>query len=462
MLHAGALTQAQFDEATARMQQGVRFGFALVDLGVCTLAQLAGWVRLQVTQIATSVLQIRTGRYAFFDSFVEQIVPEVGIALPTGRFMLPALREAPGLPLDDLARDEHLIVDLSPDPLMRFQDVTLKEDEGAVLSVIVRPMRARDIFQASGLPAQQAARALYALLALGMVVAAPVEEEKTQPAAAPARAQPSRSGTRLAEPPLGSTRDAAVVAPAEAEDPAEFEAEMNRLLSLSETGTYYQLLGVDANSAPQQIRNNFYQLARRFHPDRHMGRSEWIDPLQKLMHAATLAYRTLSDPNQRTGYDERIAKAGAFRLGAEKTEKQHTAEECLEAAKERLRAKNLAGAIVWLRKCVEIAPNDSKYRTMLARSLAAVPQYRKEAIEHFEAAIQLDPWNTSAYCQLGELYEEMQLPWRARALYQKILDVDHAHSKARERLRHLDAKEGKKEGKSPTFLGRLFTRGNSS
>jgi len=99
---------------------------------------------------------------------------------------------------------------------------------------------------------------------------------------------------------------------------------------------------------------------------------------------------------------------------------------------------------------------------MLARSLAAVPQYRKEAIEHFEAAIQLDPWNTSAYYQLGELYEEMELPWRARPLYQKILDMDPEHSKARERLRQLDAKEGKKEGKSPTFLGRLFTRDKSS
>jgi len=456
MLREGVLTQSEFDEATRRMKEGQRFGFALVDLGVCDLATLADWVRKQVTRIATSVFDSPTGRYYFFDSFAENIVPEVGIALPMGRLMLPALREADDLPLTDLAHDEGLSVDLSPDPLIRFQDVDLNDSERALLAAAVRPMSAPELFRASGLLMQDAARALYALMALGMLVAVPAEETKREaaaPAAAAGAASESLSSTRIA-----FAQAVAAGPPAEARgaDEAQFESEMQQLLHVCDTGTYYQLLDSNANSSTQQVRNNYYKLIRKFHPDRHMGRSEWIDPLQKLMHSLTAAYRTLTDENARKEYDDKLAKAGTFTLGVSKSERQQTAEECLEEAKTCLRARNYAGSIPWLRKCVDLAPNDSKYRAILARSLAAVPQYRREAIEHFEAAIKLDPWNTSAYFQFGELYEEMKLPWRARPLYQKILDIDPDHSKAREKLRQLDIQEGKKDVKGSTFIGRLL------
>ena len=95
-----------------------------------------------MTQIAASVFENPYGRFYFADSFEENVVPEVGIALPLGQLMLPALREARGLPLEDLARDEGLYVDLSPDPRMRFQDVELNDEERLVLARISRLMPA--------------------------------------------------------------------------------------------------------------------------------------------------------------------------------------------------------------------------------------------------------------------------------------------------------------------------------
>ena len=60
---------------------------------------------------------------------------------------------------------------------------------------------------------------------------------------------------------------------------------------------------------------------------------------------------------------------------------------------------------------------------MLARSLAAFPQYRQDAVRHFSFAIELDQWNTSTYFQFGELYEAMGLPWRAVPLYRRVLET---------------------------------------
>jgi CheY-like chemotaxis protein len=452
MMRHGALTQSQFEEATRRMQEGQRFGFALVDLGACDLATVAEWVRRQVTQIATSVFENQSGRYYFFDSFEENVVPEVGIALPMGRLMLPALRAATELPLDDMARDDSLCVDLSPDPRMRFQDVQLDEDERLVLAAVSKPMSAADAYRASGIPMERAARALYTLLALGMAVAISPDEAKE-----PVTAYGGLEATDLRKTATG--QPAAAPPPSVEELNREaFETEMKKYLALAESATHYQMLDVTPLSSASAIKAGYYKLARKFHPDRHMGHVEWIGQLQQIMDALTAAYKTLTDERAREQYDKKLAASGTFVMGRGKTEKQETAEECLEQAKQCLRVQNYAGSITWLRKCVEIAPEDSKYRAMLARSLAAVPQYRKEAIEHFEKAIQLDPWNTSALFQFAELFEEMQLPWRARPLYVKVLDIDPEHTKARARLRELDAKEGKKEEKSPTFIGRLFSK----
>jgi tetratricopeptide (TPR) repeat protein len=128
---------------------------------------------------------------------------------------------------------------------------------------------------------------------------------------------------------------------------------------------------------------------------------------------------------------------------------------CFVRASELLRARNFAGSIVWLRKCVDLAPGDSKYHAMLARSLSTLAEYRDEAILHYEKAIELDPWNAAALFQLGELYEQMQLPWRARPLYEKVLEVSPLHAKARARLDEFDLKE-KEEKASP--VSRWFSK----
>lgn len=457
MMRHGALTQGEFEEATRRMQEGQRFGFALVDLGVCDLAHVADWVRKQVTQIAASVFENPYGRFYFADSFEENVVPEVGIALPMGQLLLPALREAHDLPLEDLASDEALHVDLSPDPRMRFQDVELNDEERLVLARISHAMPAGEILRISKLPTEQAARSLYTMLALGMVIAVPPEKA--------AEGGPAYGGLEDSDLRKSAAAAAEPTAPPAAPPPSRppadasgFEQEMKKYLGLVVSATYYQLLDVTPLSAPSAIKASYYKLVRKFHPDRHMGRVEWIGQLQQIMDVLTIAYRTLTDERTRGKYDKKLAETGTFAIGRAKTEKEHTAEECLDQAKQCLRAQNYAGSITWLRKCVEIAPNDSKYRAMLARSLAAVPQYRREAIEHFEKAIQLDPWNTSALFQFAELFEEMQLPWRARPLYQKIIDIDPEHNKAREKIAQLNAKEGKKKPESDTIAGRIFTR----
>ncbi|MBI3405531.1 MAG: response regulator [Acidobacteria bacterium] len=456
MLRAGTLTQRQFEDASELMRQGWKFGAGLVDLGFSTMSRLEESVRLQLTRAATSILDYAAGRYYFFESFEENITPDVAITMPLGQLILQGVRQAADLPLKELAQDEQLYLDVSPDPMVRFQDVTLNEEETRMLGLIERPVRAVTCLRNSGLPEGQAARTLYALLALGMVISVPPVKE-AEAAAAP-EPESAVSAAPVAPP---AVAEKPVATPAEAaSELAAFESDIQKWLQLAESGTYYQILEITSTTEASDIKKAFHRLARKFHPDRHMGRSEWISSLQTIMDALTMSYKTLCDAKVRSGYDKKLAETGAFAVGrgGVRTDRQASADECLEKAKECLRAKNFAGSITWLRKCVEVAPDNSKHRTMLARSLSAVPQYRKEAIEHYEAAIKLDPWNVSAYFQFAELYESMQLPWRARPLYQKILDIDPGHGKARDKLKALDEKEGKGGGekKDSATLGKIF------
>ena len=236
----------------------------------------------------------------------------------------------------------------------------------------------------------------------------------------------------------------------------EFVEELKRLLAVAKSGTCYQLLNLTAVAPRAEIKRHFYALARRFHPDRHMERPEWAASLQKLMEALTQAYKTLSDDQARERYDQKLAESGAFTLGQGKSEEQKTAEECIERARECLRAHNYLGSIVWLRRAVELEPGSSKFQAMLARSLAAVPQYRREAVEHFGRALELDPLNIWACYQFGQLYEALGLPWRARPCYQRVAELDPLHSGAREGLKRCDLDKTRKPASSRKFLDRIL------
>jgi tetratricopeptide (TPR) repeat protein len=463
MLREGALTQGQFEEAAELVKTGQRFGSAVAEMGIFTVEQVVIWVQRQLTQITSSVLDYPSGRFYFFGSLEKNVVPEIGIPVPLGKLLLEAVRRAKDLPLEHLAADAGLRIDLSPDPLLRYQAVQLDDTELRLLASLSRPVSAKDFLATSTISKDSAARALYALLVLGAVISVPVagqpaHEKMEQPAghAAPPAATPAPEQPA----PVAAAPESQPPTPAEdSRDATKFEEEIRALLDLAGKATYYDLLGVTAISPPELVKENFHRMARKFHPDRHMGHSEWLGLLQDLMGRLTIAYKTIVDAEKRAAYDKQIAAAGAFTLGQEKTETEETVDECLTRAKQALRARNFAGSILWLRKCVEIAPNVAKHHAMLARSLAAIPQYRQDAVRHFSLALELDEWNTSTYFQFGELYEAMRLPWRAVPLYRRILEIDPQHAKAIERLAALETgSESAKSKSEKSFLSRLFHR----
>ena len=237
-----------------------------------------------------------------------------------------------------------------------------------------------------------------------------------------------------------------------------FEKEMKELIALAETGTYYQLLRTTSDSARAQVRQSYYGIMRKFHPDLHMDHAEWTQPLHRLTEAVTLAYKTLTDESARRKYDERLASSATFTLRRQQSDLQKTAEECVQKARECLKAQNPGGTILWLRKATELEPKSDKYHALLARTLSRVVALRREAIEHFEKALEIDESNTTVRLQVAALYEEMKLPWRARLHYQKVLEIDSDNLRAQKRLRLLDAVASKDAVAKRSIADRILHR----
>lgn len=225
------------------------------------------------------------------------------------------------------------------------------------------------------------------------------------------------------------------------EESAAFLAEIEKLLQLAHAGMYRELLGVQPDMPRIEVRRRFYHLARRFHPDRHMDHPEWMPRLLLLMDSVTVAYKSL-------------APDAALKT---ETDAHPLAQECLNQAGLCVLAKNYSGSILWLRRAIELEPHCSEYRAMLGRSLAAVPEYRQEAVEQFEKAIDLDSVNVEAHFQYAQLLEQMNFSWRARSHYIRILEVDAFHALARERLTQLNVKNPRSISRS-SLLNRLTGR----
>jgi len=64
---------------------------------------------------------------------------------------------------------------------------------------------------------------------------------------------------------------------------------------------YYQILGVERNADPKQIKAAYRKLARKWHPDLHTGKKK--EQAEEKFKQINEAYEVLSDPDKRAKYD---------------------------------------------------------------------------------------------------------------------------------------------------------------
>ena len=229
--------------------------------------------------------------------------------------------------------------------------------------------------------------------------------------------------------------------------PASVSAEVSEVLAFRETlpqKNFYQLLEVPRTASEEDIKKAYFQMARRFHPDRfdRKASAEYKGQIDEVFDAITSAYRILSNKDKRATYDSG-AQNGVQEEAQDSVKK---AEIKFRQGKTLFSMDRFDDAVTFLEEAVRLRRDKADYHLLLAMAESRVPSYVRKAETDFLKAIGLEPWNPEGYVGLGVLYKTEGLQTKAVRQFEKALEADPEHAKARQELIDMGVGIKKKKG----------------
>jgi DnaJ-domain-containing protein 1 len=250
--------------------------------------------------------------------------------------------------------------------------------------------------------------------------------------------------------------------PLEEPQPAETDLTQENaetfLERLRRAESHYEVLDVESSADAAALKSAYYDLARRYHPDRFRK----VDPtlltrMESAFARITQAYDTLRDDQLRENYNAKLQARRRAQQIAEETAKPAPREaEPVEASadvpvipiaeraetdfKEGLAAleqgqRSLAAGL--FASAARLVPNDPRYRAYYGQLLATQENTRRAAEAELQAAIKLDPGNADYRVILAQLFRDLGFSIRAKGEAERAVAADPNNRKARDLLREL-------------------------
>ncbi len=310
-----------------------------------------------------------------------------------------------------------------------------------LLSRLDKPMALRDLVAVAGSGEEETLGIIYALALAGLLKRerwhSAFRDPKPSPPPEPEKEIPGREQTEI--------------------DLNETQSFLERVKNAR---THYEVLSVNWDATAQDLKNVYYQLARRYHPDRFRKAHAGLVPhLEAAFAKITQAYDTLRDDNLRANYNSKLearrkaeqvvdsAPKPAAKPAAQEPVTEGAGEPGISKAeraaaqfKEGLTALELGErktALGLFASAASAVPNEARYRAYHGHMLAANERTRRAAEAEFQAAIKLDPNNANYRVMLAELYRDLGLKLRAKGEAERAVAAEPNNQKARELLRAL-------------------------
>jgi hypothetical protein len=335
----------------------------------------------------------------------------------------------------------------------RATDVSgnLLPGESFMLSRLDAPTNIEELVAVSGLREPDAYRILYGLTLSGLVTREYWQNAFRTDATAPTQVQTVARvapPTSQPEPAPADRRWGAVT------EESELQPFFDRL---TEATNHYQVLDLPLTAKAAEIKDAYYDLARRYHPDRFHLRSgtHLHAQLSSCFARITQAYETLTDSQARSTYDASLQRSKKFADSAPKSappksvsdeelefdggsselgQAEHNYKEGFGALKQ----GRISAAAAHLAAASRLAPNEARYRAYYGRALAASEKTRRLAESEIQAAVTLDPRNATYRTMLAELYFDLKFHRRAQTELDRAFALDPNNASAQSLLRKLE------------------------
>ena len=210
--------------------------------------------------------------------------------------------------------------------------------------------------------------------------------------------------------------------------------------------TYYQVLGIGDKAAFNEIKNAYFDLAKKFHPDRFTGLPdpEIRDKANHIFSTINQAYDTLSDEGKRREYDASLNRTNT-KLGKVEENLSERATILYKKAITLYKSGKFWEASHLLEEAVRIKKDNAEYFLLLGLCQMAIPSLRHAAQTNLVRASEIAPYNPEPHYGLGCLFMEEKMYTRAENFFRKAISIDPQHKRANSKLEEIKQLSGKKK-----------------
>jgi curved DNA-binding protein CbpA len=416
MVREGRITRAQLDEATGHIRSGRKLGRILVELGYLKSGEIESFVRIQIVEIASTMLLSTSERLLF----AEEIPVEAATLAPISiaDVFLHAAQRVTDV---DLYRENVLIDDYvlghTHDSVALSPGMKLDDDEAHVLDLIDGKNTVGEILARSPLDDDRTVRILVALHQSGVVA-------------------------------LKEKRSAEVPPPSQTPAPAvvqvhPFERELLDVFNRMQTQNHWQVLGLTPSATYDEVDAAYRALKARFDPAsyQHIRNPDFQERLSYVESRLKEAFVTLSSKTSTNAYSHLVKREGQYaekqqsweQISPEPTASQsweraknpEEAKALFQQAKRAYKERDFWRTIELCRTAVELSnDNDPDLFHLLGRALSENPRWRKDAEKNLKIAQNLKPWEPRYIVSLAKLYEKEGLQQRAQRMYEQLKVMD--------------------------------------
>ena len=231
----------------------------------------------------------------------------------------------------------------------------------------------------------------------------------------------------------------------------EIEALLQKKIPMLDQGVdYFTLFGLKVGATPDDVRQTYFMLARKLHPDRlaAIGVEDDDRHAQRLMACINEAFAVLNDPVRRAEYMSILNRGGEAAVRAEEQKadelamKVMRAEEAFRQGEMSLRREQIAQAVEQFKAAVELQPNEPEYQALLAWAQFAAAtdkstvaqQTRRTLIRAAEA----NDNSPTARFYLGRVERMLGREKEALYCFYEVLRIKPNHSEATSEARILE------------------------
>ncbi len=215
--------------------------------------------------------------------------------------------------------------------------------------------------------------------------------------------------------------------------------------------SYYEVLGVERGATSAQIQAAFFQVAKRFHPDRLGPEFEDVRELiGRSFSRITEAHQILSEATRRAEYDQVLASGGGSADEQEQVQSVLRATMAFQRAEVLLKRNAVEAAEKEARAAVEGDPDQADYEALLAwiEALRNPEADVTQQIARISRAIKREPSNVRARWYRAQLYKRMGRDTLARSDLRHIVEINPNHLDATRELRLFEMRRSSRPPKN--------------